>query len=232
MDTTAFLFDYNGVLVDDELVHWAAFHEVLAPLGVEMSQADYWERYLGYDDLGAFRAVLTDHGRPGSDAEIRTLVAQKKPAYLRLAQTRLRGFPGAGELLRELAARGTPVGIVSGALRDEIEMGLEYLNAKDCVRFIVSAEDTQENKPNPECYLLGIAKLAELVGDETAKAAWVIEDSLSGIEAAKAANLRCLAVTHSYDEMQLRAAGADKVVPRIADITPAFLNDLQARVRS
>lgn len=222
----AYLFDYNGVLVDDEHVHWAAFREILAPLGIEMSQADYWERYLGFDDVGAFRAVLIDHGRPGSEAEIRALVEAKKPAYLRLAQTALRGFPQAGELLRRIAATGVPIGIVSGALRDEIVLGLEVLGATDCVKFIVSAEDTKESKPDPEGYLIGVSKLAAFVGVEAAKRALVVEDSLSGIESAVAAGLKCLAVAHSYDQAELLAAGAVAVVPTVSGVTDSCLEQL------
>jgi HAD superfamily hydrolase (TIGR01509 family) len=232
MAITAFLFDYNGVLVDDENVHCAAFREILAPIGIEMTQADYWGRYLGFDDFGAFRAVLADHGRPGSEAEIRALVAAKKPAYLRLAQTSLRSFPGAGDLLRRLASDGATIGVVSGALHDEIEMGLEFLGAKDCVRFIVAAEDTKESKPDPEGYLLGIEQLTKIVGESVAKRAWVIEDSISGIESAKAAGLFCLSVASSYDAVQLKAAGADVVVARLEELTPEFLDSVDARFRS
>lgn len=219
MTFSAYLFDYNGVLVDDEEVHWVAFREILSPMGIEMSQADYWNKYLGFDDYGAFRAVLEDHGRPGPEPEIRKLIEAKKPAYLRLAKERLKGFPGAGELLRALSASGAVIGIVSGALRDEITLGLEVLDAASAVSFIVSAEDTRESKPSPECYLLGIDKLTPLVGREQAERALVIEDSLSGIEAGRAAGLACLSVAHSYDETQLREAGSVKVFPKIGDVT-------------
>jgi HAD superfamily hydrolase (TIGR01509 family) len=232
MAKLAFLFDYNGVLVDDEEVHWAAFREILAPLGIEMTQSDYWEKYLGFDDVGAFRAVLADHGRPGTEPEIRALVDAKKPAYLRLAEARLRGFPGAGDLLKRLASSGAVIGIVSGALRDEINLGLKVLGAEDCVRFIVAAEDTRESKPDPEGYRIGTVKLAEIVGLERAKKAIVIEDSLSGIEAAKAADLFCLAVAHSYDAAQLKAAGADEVVAKLSDLTEERLHLLPANLRS
>jgi len=228
----AYLFDYNGVLVDDERVHFAAFREILAPLGIEMSQADYWERYLGFDDVGAFRAVLADNGRPGSEAEIRALVEAKKPAYLRLAKTALRGFPKAGELLRQIAESGSPVGIVSGALHDEIALGLEVLGATDCVEFIVAAEDTRESKPDPEGYLIGVQKLTMLIGESLAKRALVVEDSISGIEAAVSAGISCLAVAHSYERSALLAAGAAEVVDKISDITPELLERFSAKLRS
>jgi HAD superfamily hydrolase (TIGR01509 family) len=230
MPFPAYLFDYNGVIVDDEHVHWAAFREILAPLGIEMSKEDYWERYLGFDDVGAFRTVLADHGRPGSEAEIRNLVAAKKPAYLRLAKADLHGFPGAAELLRTLASSGAPIGIVSGALRDEIELGLQVLGVRDCVEFIVAAEDTRESKPDPEGYLIGQARLGD-IGTTNASRALVVEDSISGIEAAVKSGLACLAVAHSYGEQELRAAGAVEVVPRLGDITLELLARLDQQLR-
>ena len=60
--TVSTLFDFNGVLVDDESVHLAAFREVVAPLGIVIDDATYAERYLGFDDAGAFRAMLADAG--------------------------------------------------------------------------------------------------------------------------------------------------------------------------
>src|SRR5258706_13036822 len=116
----ATLFDYNGVLVDDEDVHFAAFREALVPLGIGLTEEEYIARYLGFDDAGAFRAILRDAGRTPSDEEVAALVLAKKPLYLARADE-LRTFPGAREIVVRRAARG-PVGIVSGALRSEIDL--------------------------------------------------------------------------------------------------------------
>ncbi len=209
---TATLFDFNGVLVDDEHVHLAAFREVLAELGVRVSDADYAERYLGFDDRGAFDAILRDAGRAPTADEVAALVAAKVPVYLRLATTELRIFPGAADVVRRAAERGT-VAIVSGALRHEIELALGKMGVRDAVAFIVAAEDTKACKPDPEGYLVAKARLAS----EGASAV-VIEDSIAGIRAARAAGLRCVAVAHSYPENELAAAGADAVYATIADV--------------
>ncbi len=224
MRFTSYLFDYNGVLVDDEQVHLDAFRDVLTPLGIELSEAAYWERYLGFDDVGAFRAVLTDHGLAASDVTVASLVAQKGPCYLQRARGSLKGFPEAGRVLRELSAEAR-LGIVSGALRPEIELGLEVLEASAAVSFIVSAEDTQACKPAPEGYLLGLAALRAIDAQLTERCL-VIEDSLAGIESARAAGLPCLAIAHSYDASVLRAAGAVRVLPRLAELTLPLLETL------
>jgi len=223
----ATLFDYNGVLVDDEAVHLDAFRDVLGPLGVTLDAEAYVQKYLGYDDVGAFRAVLADAGRAPTDAEIRALVEAKRPYYLSRARGALKGFPGASELVRRRALVG-PVMIVSGALRDEIALGLSVLGVSSHVLRIVSAEDTTASKPDPQGYLLGVAALAEHIGAPAARRALVIEDSLAGVEAAKAAGLTCLAVGHSYPLDDLRRAGADLVVETLGDVTDGALAALHA----
>ncbi len=218
------LFDYNGVLVDDEHVHLEAFRDVLRPLGIEISEAVYWERYLGFDDPGAFRAMLADAGRTASDARIAELVQAKRPHYLSRAQTALRPFEGAAEVVRRRARAGA-VGIVSGALADEIAFGLDVLGVRDLVAFVVSSEDTRACKPDPEGYEIGKRRLQELAGAE-AERAIVVEDSLAGVQAARAAGLRCIGVAHSYAEEELQKAGANLTVARVAELTDRVFEEL------
>ncbi len=211
--SVATFFDFNGVLVDDEAVHLAAFRDALQPHGIQVSDADYWERYIGFDDVGAFRAILADLGRAPDEALVRALCEAKKPHYLRRAEAGLRTFDGAAELVRKRAALG-PVAIVSGALRDEIALGLTVLGVTDLVRFVIAAEDTTQCKPHPQGYLIA----RERLGEPLAARAVVIEDSVAGVQAAKTAGLACIGVEHSYPARELRAAGADLVRPRLADL--------------
>lgn len=221
----ATLFDYNGVLADDESVHLEAFRDALAPLGISVSEQDYVERYLGFDDRGAFRAILADSGRKPSEQEIAELVVSKKPLYLARAELRLTTFPGAAELVRRRAQWG-PIGVVSGALRDEIALGLRQLGVEGLVQLVISAEDTRACKPDPEGYVLGVARLSAQLGEPAARRALVIEDSIAGVEAAKAAGLCCAAVTHSYGQPELERAGADVVVRHLDELSDDLLSTL------
>lgn len=225
----AVLFDYNGVLVDDEHVHLAAFHDVLSELGVEFPDSAYWQRYIGYDDAGAFRAILEDAGRTPGDSEIAALIEAKRPRYRARAEVNLSFFDGAAALLASCAARG-PVIVVSGALREEIELGLQRLGVRDRVTSIVAAEDTRRGKPDPEGYSLGIAELARHLGERAASQSVAIEDSLAGIRAAKGAGLACVAVEHSTPGDELRAAGADLVVDHIRALDLEALDALALRL--
>lgn len=217
----ATLFDFNGVIVDDEAIHLESFREVLAPLEVQVDDAAYQNKYLGFDDAGAFRAILEDAGREAPDELIRRLIDEKKPVYMRRAETDLRVFHGAVELIRERAERG-PIGVVSGALAHEIAWCLESLGVRELFSFIVSAEMTTHGKPDPEGYEIAKGELAKHM--RPLPPIVVIEDSLAGIRAAKAAGLRCVAVAHSYPREELALAGADVVVRSIADLTEPLLD--------
>ncbi len=228
MTLTAALFDFNGVLVDDERLHLAGFNEVLAPQGVHITDDDYDARYIGYDDRGAFRAMLADHALPHDDARVAALIEAKRAVYLRLAETDLRIFPGAAEALRAVAAV-MPVVIVSGALRDEIEMALALMGARDAVLAVVSAEDTRACKPDPEGYLLGLAALRARGHLVDAARCVAVEDSLAGIAAARAAGMKVVGVAQSHPPEALRDAGADLVLPSVAELRAAHIVALGSR---
>jgi len=215
----ATLFDFDGVLVDSEPVHLAAFNDVLASHGMTLSTREYTERYLSLDDAGVFRATLSRGQRTLREEEVRALVEAKHPRFLARFADAFRVFPGATALLARRAERG-PVGIVSGALHEEITFALDRMGARDAVGFIVSAERTTASKPDPAPYLLGMEELRRLGHDGGVV---VVEDSPGGVVSAKKAGLRCVAVTHSCAEGELSRAGADAVAADLASLTDALL---------
>ncbi|HEY4013227.1 MAG TPA: HAD family phosphatase [Polyangiaceae bacterium] len=217
---TATLFDFDGVLVDSEPVHLAAFNDVLAPFGVTIDEEAYAESYLSLDDAGVFREVLTRRaGRAPDEREVRALVQAKAPRFLERFAAGFRVFPGAAEVVARRAARGI-VGIVSGALETEIAFAMGKMSISEAVSFVVSAERTTAGKPHPAPYLLA---LEELRGLGHAAGVVVVEDSLGGVASAKAAGLRCVGVAHTYTAPELTEAGADAVVADLASLTDALL---------
>jgi len=239
MDIGAVIFDFNGVLVDDESVHFALFREVLAQEGVTITEWDYHERYLGYDDRRCFEAALWDAGRSSDPGRLDRLIAHKARRYVEVAEQGLRFFPAAAETLQAVAARW-PVAICSGALRAEIEYALRRLDRYDQVAAIISAEDTDKCKPDPESYRLALVALRTharngqghggataarrtTLLDLAAADCLVVEDSLAGIASAKGAGMRAVGVPNTYTALQLRQAGADEVVDELATLTPEWI---------
>jgi beta-phosphoglucomutase len=217
----ATLFDFNGVLIDDEAVHFAAFRDVIrSDAGIVIDEKMYNERYLGFDDAGAFRAMLLDAGRRPTQDDVTRLIADKALVYMKRIATELVIFDGAADLVKRRADRGK-VGIVSGALRHEIEHVLDIMGVRDRISFIVAAEDASECKPHPEGYLLGLKALGR---EDAPLGVVVLEDSLAGVVAAKKAGLRCAAVTSSYPADRLTQSGADVVVEKLTDLTDALFD--------
>ncbi|MGE0639674.1 MAG: HAD family hydrolase [Thermoanaerobaculia bacterium] len=208
----ALAFDFNGVLVNDEPVHLACFQRVLAEERIALGTEEYYERYLGFDDRGAFEAIYRDRGRPIAPELRARLIARKSLYYLEAVQRD--GFPffaGAVELVREAAAE-LPLVIVSGALRSEIAGALRQEGLAPLVRKVIAAEDVASGKPDPEGYRLAIAALnsepplpSRLIHPHEVLA---IEDSPAGVASAAEAGLRTLAVGHSYPLAELAAAEA------------------------
>jgi beta-phosphoglucomutase len=216
----ATLFDFDGVLVDSEPVHLAAFNDVLAPRGIVIGEREYAERFLSLDDAGVFRTVLSHSGKTLREEEVRALVAAKSPHFMARFEEAFRVFPGAADLVARRARLG-PVGIVSGSLEREIAFALEKMGVSSEVRFVVSAEKAAMSKPDPMPYLLALRQLSAL---GHAGAAVAIEDSPGGVRSAKGAGLRCVAVTHSCSRDELERAGADATAGNLAAVTDALLD--------
>ena len=128
----AAIFDFDGVIVDSEPLHFRALRESLLPEGIAINEEEYNRLYLAYDDRGAIRLALEHHGVPSSRPRGPASPA-RKAADLRGGAPDVPFFPGVRELSRALAAE-MPVAIASGALRAEIEAILTAARAARRVR--------------------------------------------------------------------------------------------------
>lgn len=219
MKLKAIIFDFNGVIVDDEPLHLELFRKVLLEEGLFLSDEDYRAKYLGYDDRACFIEVLCDNSRTPDAADdlfIQELIDRKAEYYRQAIAERMLLFPGVVDLIRRSAAE-FPLAIASGALRNEIELVLQRGEIRDCFSVIVAAEDVSDCKPDPEGYEKALEMLnATLATEIQAHECLVIEDSVAGVEAAKAAGMRCLAVTNSYQAEELQLA--DTVVNSLGEL--------------
>jgi beta-phosphoglucomutase len=210
----ALVFDFDGVIADDEPLHLAAFQEALAAEHITLTREAYYAHYLGFDDHDAVVEALRAAGRPAPPERVRALMAAKADRFLRLVRAGAPLFPGVPAFVRAAAAR-VPLAIASGALRHEIELILAQADLADCFAAIVSAEDVRAGKPSPEGFLRALERLRGRLPDLTAGDCLVIEDSQPGVEGARRAGMRCLAVTNSYPAAAV--AGADLIVSSLAE---------------
>lgn len=197
------IFDFDGVLVDSEGAHFEAFRRVLAEqVEGEVTQAEYDEHYLGYDDHTCFRRALELRGRAGSPGIVSDMVDRKWQAYAD-GLSKISFFPGAEDLVLALCAASVPLAIASGSHRSEIESILRARGLLACFLGVISADDVVNFKPHPEPYLRGRA-LLDAVDSPAGLVA--IEDSATGMVSARAAGLRVIGVTNSRPREKLGLA--------------------------
>lgn len=214
----AVVFDFDGVLADSEPLHLATYQEIFASRGVTLTREEYYASYLGYDDEGVFRAMARAHGWTLSDEEIAALIEQKSAVFDEVIAKTDVLYPGAAECIERLA-REFPLGIASGALKHEIRHVLSRAGLAQHFNFIVAAEDTPRSKPAPDPYILA-ARLHEL----PPSACVAIEDSRWGIESAKGAGMKCVAITTTYPAEELTTA--DRVINHLHEFSSELITSI------
>jgi HAD superfamily hydrolase (TIGR01509 family) len=219
----ALIFDFNGIIVDDEPIHFELFKQVLAEEGIKLTEADYYARYLGFDDRGAFTAAYREHGRSLDEKLLARLIDRKTIYYQSEIRSKVRIFPGVEKLVTTLVPV-LPLAVASGALRQEIETILSAAGLLKHFAVIISAEDVDHGKPEPEIFLKALARLNAQVEDGhpiDAADCLVIEDSKEGVRGARRAGMKCLAVSNSHPTELLQEANA--VVRSLEEVDLALL---------
>jgi beta-phosphoglucomutase len=223
----AVIFDFNGIIVDDEPIHFRLFQKVLGEEGIVLTEEAYYARYLGFDDRGAFTTAFRESQRLLDDAELDELIARKAVYYQNAIRSQVTIFPGVVNLIAALAEH-VPLAVASGALRHEIKTILATAGLLDRFRAIVSAEDVERGKPEPDIFLKALAALNHPSEEPLQPASCVvIEDSKEGIRGARRAGMKCLAVTNSHPAELLGEANV--IVKSLEGVSLEFLNRLCAQ---
>jgi len=222
---SAVIFDFDGVIADSEMLHFAAFNKVLSQFDYRIEKEDYYKNYLGLTDIDLFGELIKS-GKVRADAgTVRDLFEKKTEIFQQLAKSDCRIIDGAPQLLRRLKNENIPAAICSGAILEDIELILDSASLSDFFDIIVSADDVERGKPEPDGFLLALERLKESA-DASISAAdcVVIEDSHWGLQAAKAAGMHTVAVTNSYGAERLQSA--DKIVSNLNKLTTDDLRRL------
>jgi beta-phosphoglucomutase len=225
MPLRAVLFDFDGVLVDSEPLHFRSLRDCLLPVGVVIDEIMYAERYIPYSDREAIRLALEDHGRPAEPERVHELALAKARRFQSLIPE-IGLFPGARELVGTLA-EAVPLAIASGALRAEIESILRASGLLERFVAIIGADDVQHGKPHPEPFLTAMLAVARATSETQGlrpEECLVFEDSVGGIAAALAAGMRVVGVAHSFTPAKLR--GAHRVVESLVGLELSELRRL------
>lgn len=215
MPLQAVIFDMDGVLTDSEPLINEAAVAMFRERGVPVAPEDFLP-FVGTGENRYLGGVAEKHGVV---LEIEEAKRRTYEIYLGLVPTRLRAFPGAVDKAREFRAAGLRLAVASSADLIKIEANLKCIGLPpEWWEAVVSAEDAVHKKPAPDLFLAAARRLGM-----PPAACTVIEDAISGVQAARAAGMRCVAVAQTFPADRL--AAADLVRPTLAAVS---LGDLSA----
>ncbi len=222
MSLKAVLFDFNGVIINDEPIHQQLIEAILLEEELKPELGAYKKCCLGRSDRACLADLFASHGRPLNPDSLDALIARKANAYQRrLAEIHpLPIYPGLEDLIFKLRSAQLVMAVVSGALRVEIEHVLERANLRQHFSTIVAGDDIKTSKPEPDGYLLAVQHLNQATPSLNLKSSecLVIEDTFAGIEAAKRASMPVVGVANTYPFHMLQ---------RQANWTVDYLTDLE-----
>ncbi len=217
LNPAALIFDMDGVLIDSEGLHKVAKQRAFAAHGIILDDAVY-DSYKGRPDAAMVGEIVTS--RSGGEEQVSELLRLKHRFFEEIEQDML---PVAGaQSFLEWARLHYRLALGTSATPRNRKASLDILGASGFFEVIIDAGEHTEHKPNPEVFLTALRRLGL-----PASQAWVIEDSVNGILAAKAAHCTAIAITTTFDAESLRSAGADRVVTTFEELR-ALLAELQA----
>jgi HAD superfamily hydrolase (TIGR01509 family) len=221
MHLKAVLLDFNGVIINDERIHRQLIDDILLSENLRPQPQEYRKFCLGRSDRACLQDLLQNCGRFMSDPYLNQLIKRKGEAYLdKLLETpKLPIYLGLEDFITKLRLSNLLVGVVSGALRSEIEFVLDKINLKSHFQVIVGGDEITRSKPDSEGYLLAVTRLNQLYPEANLRSqeCLAIEDTPAGIAAAKAAQMQVAAVANTYPFHMLQRQ-ANWTVDYLADL--------------
>lgn len=224
----AIIFDFNGVIADDETPHVRCFCEALKEFGLSLSKEEYYGTYLGMDERTCTGLLLTARDGHSDERVVRQIQERKAELFRQqTAEHKPALFSGVVEFVTAAKPRFR-LAIASGGRREQIERALAGTPIQHAFELIVSAEDCPIGKPDPAIYRMTLARLNGLEPNLPLLRpddCLVIEDSKAGIRSARAAGMFVLGLATTYSADHLHEA--DLVLPSLAGVVP---EDLFARL--
>jgi beta-phosphoglucomutase len=194
------IFDMDGVLCHSAPAHFRSWDAVAERWGVRMTE-HMFARVFGRSNRQIIPMLL---GREVPEDELEQIASVKEEAYRRIVMDSIQPLPGVVALVEDLDKSGFRLAVGSSGPRRNIDLIVSLFGISDCFVAIVSGEDVPLGKPDPTIFLMA----AQRIGCEPRRCL-VIEDAPVGIEAARAAGMKCLAVTNTHRPSALE--GADQV---------------------
>jgi beta-phosphoglucomutase family hydrolase len=214
MAERAVLWDLDGVVVDTGEFHYLAWGEVLTEAGLPFSR-EFFQATFGMNNAGILTTLL-GHEPPAD--QLTRVSERKEERFRQISHGQVRPLSGVIDALQWFKRHGFKQAIASSAPLANIDFLIDELGLRDYFEAIVSGYDLP-GKPAPDVFLLAARRLAV-----DPIACLVIEDAVAGVEGAKRAGMKCLAVTNTHPAEKLQKA--DRVVDTLTVVSAALINDL------
>lgn len=215
MSISAVIFDMDGVLIDSGPAHLQSWHLLARELGAAVSDEQFAEQF-GKPSRDIIRSLF---GSELSDETVRAYDDRKERAFRELVRGRMPAMPGAVELIRNLREAGYSLAIGSSGPPENIRLCIDELGCCQMFDTVISGMDVRAGKPHPEVFLLA----GERLGVDPANCL-VIEDAPAGIEAARRAKMKCIALVGSHKPASLKSA--DLVIESLSEVTTELIREL------
>ncbi|MHA1803782.1 MAG: HAD family hydrolase [Promethearchaeota archaeon] len=215
------IFDMDGVLADTGPIHFESWKKMAEEeAGVEFTR-EFFEETFGQQSIPITRKLV---GPEVSQELVEKWAHLKEYYYREMVKDKLEPLPGAVELIKELKAKGFKLALGSSGPPENVELLLTSLDVKKYFDVIITAAEVRRSKPEPDVFLLA----AEKLNIEPSKCV-VIEDAPVGIEAAKRAKMKCIALTTTHEKEELK--DADLVIKNLTEITVQNIINLLENVQ-
>lgn len=202
MSLKAVLFDFNGVIINDEPLHEKLIEQILIEENLRLIPGEFRQVCLGRSDRVCLQDLLTRRGRVVTENYLNQLMKRKAQEYLQQIKKikKLPLYPGLEDLIFQLRSRALKLAVVSGAIRCEIELVLNRATLNEYFTVIIAGDDITTSKPEPDGYLLAVERLNQMYPGLNLQASecLAIEDTPAGILAAKQAKIGVVAVANTY----------------------------------
>lgn len=205
----AIVFDMDGVLADTETLKFRAHRVAVEARGGELDR-DLYRGEMGGVHEDVVRAFLAASGLETSSGALEAYEDRFRAAYRRLLSRDLEPMEGAQEVLERCRGSGRRLALVTSSERWMAEVVLGGLGARDAFEVVVTADDVEREKPDPEPYRRARSALGPAAGHAVA-----VEDTRAGVASAAAAGLPVVAVRHALNRDH-PFDGADVVVASLA----------------
>jgi beta-phosphoglucomutase family hydrolase len=205
----AFIFDMNGVIVNDEHVHQASWRMLCDKYGVSLTEEEFKQKVYGRTEKETLNFLFQ---KQLSEKELEPYLAERVQFAIEFYKPEISLTNGLGGFLEDLATNEIPTAIATSARWPYVNFVLDTLNIRKYFRVVVTAEDIKNGKPDPEIYL----RAAEMLGVDPALCV-AVEDSVSGIKAAKAAGMYVVGITTTHGKEELGLA--DRIVDSFKELS-------------